>query len=58
MTPKQLKDWLATIPAEALIEVNHTYSWKPLKPNDIRATFISSPKMTMENVCNAEEVSV
>ncbi len=56
MTAKQLKEWLAIVPEDAVIEVER-YGWDALDPKKIRAMYVSSPKLTMDDVCNAEQVS-
>ena len=56
MTAKQLKEWVQTVPDESIVEIDH-YRWESVKAEKIRAIYISSPQRTMDDVCNAEEVS-
>ena len=56
MTGKQLKQWTMNIPDEAIIEVKR-YDWEPIDPKNIRAIFICQPERTLDDVCNAEQVS-
>lgn len=58
MTVKQLKDWMATVPEEASVEYERYGStWDTIEPKKIRAMYVSQPKLTMDDVCNAEQVS-
>lgn len=56
MIAKQLKKWIMTVPDEAIVEIER-YGWEAVKPDKIRSMFVSSPTRTMDDVCNAEEVS-
>jgi len=56
MTGKQLKQWVDKIPDESVIEVKR-YDWEPLDAQKIRAIFICQPDVTMDDVCNVEQVS-
>ncbi len=56
MTAKQLKEWLMTVPEDAVIEIER-YGWDALEHKKIRAMYVSSPQLTMDDVCNAEQVS-
>lgn len=55
MTGKQLKQWAAKIPDEAVIEMKR-YDWEAIEHDKIRAIYICKPEMTMDDVCNAEQV--
>jgi hypothetical protein len=56
MTGKVLKQWALTIPDEAIIEVKR-YDWEAIDREKIRAIYICQPVKTMDDVCNAEQVS-
>lgn len=56
MTGAQLKRWANTIADEATIEVKR-YDWEKIEPEKLRAIYISMPERTMDDVCNAEQVS-
>ena len=52
MTGLELRIWASTLGDDADIEVKN-YSWEKLKSDSIRA--ISTPKRTMDSVCNLED---
>lgn len=54
MTGLQLKAWALTVPDEAVIEVKR-YEWEKIDHNKIRAIFICSPPITMDDMCNLVE---
>ena len=56
MNGKQLKQWVANIPDEAIIEVKR-YDWETIDLKNLRAIFICQPDRTLDDVCNAEQVS-
>jgi len=56
MTAKQLREWINTVHDDAVVEIER-YSWEPIDPKKIRATYQSSPPIperTMADVCNIE----
>jgi len=59
MTGKQLKDFAARIPDDAIVQVPEKYGsdWESLDSKKIRANLIVLPVVTMEQVCNIEDVS-
>lgn len=57
MTVKQVKEWLQTVPDEAIIEIER-YGWDVVSPTKIRAMYVSSPTLTMDDVCNEKQVSL
>ena len=56
MTGQQLKAWAVTLHDDATIEI-HRYNWEPLNIKEVRATWISTPVISMADVCNAEQVA-
>jgi hypothetical protein len=61
MTGQQLKRWAAGVHDDAIIEIEQSYvygsGWKEIPVMKIRAMHITMPETTMDEVCNAEQVS-
>ena len=59
MKAKDLKDWLDTVHPDAIVQIKN-YGWEDLEPENIHATYLSTPPrpgITMNDVCNVEDAT-